>query len=806
MTGTINFSQLASGVPALNDPIPFWSTADAISQRTTRATLQGQINPNVFNVADYGAIPYDNSSAPFNCHDAIGRAVAAAQSAGGGIVYFPALYAAWVTDRSTVVLITGSNITLMGGGFQTGIICPFLPSPVFPFAIVGRTVAAYAFAMENMSLYGSNVVADQDIGNNAIIRGIATVNSSGNGDGTGSNVGDLYFHRVHLGAWNSGSTPTYGIALGVGLQDTAGVVFDDCIFENFVGLIAGFGYGVIAAGSDYVVQNCRFKPLIASSGRHGFYCAFPVNGLKVINNWFENIRHEAITSNTGTLNGASGLLIQGNYIYNCSDATATPLAGAIYIAGFNNFQILANIIFNDDTVNWGSDAGIIMEQDGALLNNNYNGIIANNLIVGVQSNGIDVASSHNMIVTGNILQDVGLNGGGGSGAIHTGIPSSQLVSHISIYGNRTVISAGGFLSFNVGIDTTNPPGTQYVYAYHNEVNIGAGATLGNELLTTQASAPGYFRSGITPMTGRVLFDDTTTPNIQSTLPFFRSAAAVYLDQTDFLNPQDGQLFYELATTLPIRVKNGGRIINSNGADYDVNAGKMVGYRYDANNNAFYDVFHPADLEIATQPTNGRWQPGQRAWNSNPTRNGYAGWIPMNDGTALVTADQWPLTAASGHAVNGTTRCWNGVNAYLAASTGTCGGTPPTWTTGTQTDGGVLWTYVGLRSIFSAFGPEFRTIRNFTSGSHGLQPTDKTILCDTTSGDVLLNLGDASVCDGDPVFVRKIAGGNNVIVAAGTGGQTVEGSASPYTLTALGAAISPNGSTDWRFVSAMVALP
>jgi hypothetical protein len=57
--------------------------------------------------------------------------------------------------------------------------------------------------------------------------------------------------------------------------------------------------------------------------------------------------------------------------------------------------------------------------------------------------------------------------------------------------------------------------------------------------------------------------------------------------------------------------------------------------------------------------------------------------------------------SSGRVITGTTYVISNGNQYVSASTGTTGATAPTWTSGTNTDGGVNWTWIdsGDRSVF-----------------------------------------------------------------------------------------------------------
>lgn len=80
------------------------------------------------------------------------------------------------------------------------------------------------------------------------------------------------------------------------------------------------------------------------------------------------------------------------------------------------------------------------------------------------------------------------------------------------------------------------------------------------------------------------------------------------------------------------------------------------------------------------------------------------------------------------------------NCYVATTSGTTGATPPTWTTGVQSDGAVSWQFrsgVGLISNFNGKGQNwFKLI--FGNGYHFVPPYDTLLLGDSFDGQTVRN--------------------------------------------------------------------
>jgi hypothetical protein len=100
--------------------------------------------------------------------------------------------------------------------------------------------------------------------------------------------------------------------------------------------------------------------------------------------------------------------------------------------------------------------------------------------------------------------------------------------------------------------------------------------------------------------------------------------------------------------------------------------------------------------LTALPSYGRYFAGQEILKSNPASGQTEGWRVTTGGYGAATA--W----ANGQTIVGTYQVRkNGGNVYLAASTGTTGATPPTHTSGTVSDGGVNWTYLGPLAVLTA---------------------------------------------------------------------------------------------------------
>lgn len=745
---------------------------------------------NEYPISQFGGIADDDSNNPVNNQEAILEAIKVASNHGGGTIIADKKYAAWSTS-GTVLVINSPNITFRGTGWNTGIRVPRLATPVYPKGLFGLTTNSSNFGIYNMGLWGPQTYADSiGVPVNKIVRGVWVCEPDGNTEEDSQFYANWLFDKVLWGIHNS----VEGWAVAYQGESQQRVTLQNSQVNSQISDITDFGYAFNCGGIDTTIDNNEVYPLNGNLARHAFYFSDHAVSLKITRNRITNMSSEAITSNQGVINGTYDITVDDNTITNCLAVGAPTISAAIDMSGVHDFSVTSNKIITTDTTNWGRTSGIQCYFDQAAANTNINGKITGNIIVGQQRHGVDVQNSINIEVVGNILEDVGLDGV--ADALHV-----ELSNNVRFINNTVTINSGNTLHSVVNIDTTAPVPT-YVHAWGNKVIKNGTGTYSNESLNFDVSPHSYFRSGNTPQTSRPAFDQTNTPNIISEVPFITCNASTYQEITDFLNPEDGQVFTVRASLLPVRIKNVSRIICASNNDIDLIANRTATFRYDANTNAFMELSRRADLEFALEPTNGRWSLGSREWNINPLGNGYAGWINILAGTALTAADVWPLVSTSGHANAGDTRCWHNGNAYLAASTGTCGGTPPTWTSGTHSDGGVNWTYVEPKAIFSLFGRLDRT-EGVPSGSEiNMRITDAFANVDTTVTP-LINL-DTAFNHLEPVwFYKTNAGGADMTFAPGTGGDTVEGGAAYAAVGKIRMGFVGSTTTkNWTFVSAI----
>ncbi|WP_242268054.1 right-handed parallel beta-helix repeat-containing protein [Bacillus cereus group sp. BfR-BA-01352] len=106
---------------------------------------------------------------------------------------------------------------------------------------------------------------------------------------------------------------------------------------------------------------------------------------------------------------------------------------------------------------------------------------------------------------------------------------------------------------------------------------------------------------------------------------------------------------------------------------------------------------PQSSLVSSEPTFGIYNCGELLYNDTPTVGGYIGWVCIVAGTA--NKNFW--VAEKEYQINSFINS-NG-NVYKSVMSGTSGKTAPSHTSGTRTDGNVVWEYVDILAVFKRFG-------------------------------------------------------------------------------------------------------
>ncbi|MEH6892583.1 hypothetical protein V7024_23570 [Bacillus sp. JJ864] len=106
---------------------------------------------------------------------------------------------------------------------------------------------------------------------------------------------------------------------------------------------------------------------------------------------------------------------------------------------------------------------------------------------------------------------------------------------------------------------------------------------------------------------------------------------------------------------------------------------------------------PLVAMVSSEPTFGIYSRGELLLNMNPTVGGYVGWVCIISGTANNYAWMVNKNYAMDNLVNA-----NG-KVYRCIVAGTSGTTSPSHTSGTASDGNVIWEYVNVLAVFKPFG-------------------------------------------------------------------------------------------------------
>lgn len=101
--------------------------------------------------------------------------------------------------------------------------------------------------------------------------------------------------------------------------------------------------------------------------------------------------------------------------------------------------------------------------------------------------------------------------------------------------------------------------------------------------------------------------------------------------------------------------------------------------------------------VSSEPNFGVYNLGELLLNDRPTAGGYIGWICIQSGIANKKGWEAHKNYSVGDSVNANNKV------YMCKVAGISGMTAPYHSTGTASDGSVMWTYVGILAIFKKFG-------------------------------------------------------------------------------------------------------
>lgn len=102
-------------------------------------------------------------------------------------------------------------------------------------------------------------------------------------------------------------------------------------------------------------------------------------------------------------------------------------------------------------------------------------------------------------------------------------------------------------------------------------------------------------------------------------------------------------------------------------------------------------------KITSEPNTFYYTKGQLLYNANPTSGGFLGWVCTTAGTA--NKNVW--AQLTNYSLN--TLVSSNSKVYKCTVAGKSGSTPPSHSTGTASDGTVVWQYVDVLAVFKQFG-------------------------------------------------------------------------------------------------------
>ncbi|NOV00208.1 right-handed parallel beta-helix repeat-containing protein [Paenibacillus planticolens] len=125
--------------------------------------------------------------------------------------------------------------------------------------------------------------------------------------------------------------------------------------------------------------------------------------------------------------------------------------------------------------------------------------------------------------------------------------------------------------------------------------------------------------------------------------------------------------------------------------------EILEYQNHVKINNYIDGIVDPYYKLSSPPTSGNYRRGQIINNTSPASGGYIGWVVTVPGTAAGTA--W--SADTSYPLNAFVYA-NG-NVYKSNAAGKSSKVPPSQTSGTSTDGSLVWEFVDALAQFKPFG-------------------------------------------------------------------------------------------------------
>lgn len=241
-----------------------------------------------------------------------------------------------------------------------------------------------------------------------------------------SGVKNLKICNCYFGLSLSGKSLNNGIKID---DNTTDVKITDNFFENLIGIVSGTGYGVLCGDVSHIIVSNNTFSASEGRGRHGVYLSAGSSNSIVSNNFIKDFSLAGITVySQGAQPYCKDILINGNYVENCSIGSVSDDGAISIFARCENITISNNIVLNS-----GANGVSI---NGISAYPIYNFSIKNNTIKNSGRIGIDIIATSKVDIVGNTIIESSLIEPG----VHSNIrlaSSGYEISNFLISGNRS---------------------------------------------------------------------------------------------------------------------------------------------------------------------------------------------------------------------------------------------------------------------------------------------------------------------------------------------------------------------------------